>query len=339
MRLTRLSHSVLAAIFLCSVGAASIQAQSPAQGAASAPAGKGRLIFTVLDSQSEPADLSIENLRLLLDKKPQQLIALRKLEEQPLSLAIMIDTSVSQERTLPDQRRAADAFVQAVMHPGRDQAAVVTFTGKMVVEQSSTNDLSLIRGAIARASFVPPPGYIGRGTVIQGSAAPLPPANSQVGATAIWDAVWKATEDLLVPATADNRKAIILLTDGVDTASVKRMREAVEHSVAANVVIYAIGIGDKYNFGIDEGALRKLTDQTGGRAFIPRKGQDLTNIFAEIGQGLRNQYELIYRSGTGSENTFQRVQLEIIHPVLRPKELRISYQRISAQTTNRNQNR
>jgi len=88
----------------------------------------------------------------------------------------------------------------------------------------------------------------------------------------------------------------------------------------------------KYDFGIDEGALRKLTDQTGGRAFIPRKGQDLTNIFAEIGQRLRNQYELIYRSDAGSEKSFPRVQLEITHPVLRPKELRISYQRVSAQT-------
>jgi VWFA-related protein len=330
MRLARFTNSILAALFLYSVSSASILAQSTSPHGAQE--GQGRLVFTVLDSQSEPAELSIENLRLLLDKKPQQLIALRKLEEQPLSLAILIDTSVSQERTLPEQKRAADAFVQAVMRPAKDQVAVVTFTGKMVVEQGFTNDLSLVRGAIARARFVPPPGYVGRGTVIQGPPPSIPPANLQIGATAIWDAVWNTTEDLLVSAPVDNRKAIILLTDGADTASKKRMREAIEDSVAANVKIYAIGIGDRNDFGIDEGALRKLTDQTGGRAFIPKKGQDLTNIFAEIAQGLRNQYELTYRLDVGCRNLFQSVRLEITHPVLRPKSLRISYQRISAQT-------
>ena len=83
------------------------------------------------------------------------------------------------------------------------------------------------------------------------------------GSTAIWDAIWATSNELLSGAAEHTRRAMILLTDGEDTISQVKMQEAINRALKADALIYAIGIGDRYEFGIDEGALKRLTDQTG----------------------------------------------------------------------------
>ncbi|MEJ7711046.1 MAG: hypothetical protein WKF84_14570 [Pyrinomonadaceae bacterium] len=61
-----------------------------------------------------------------------------------------------------------------------------------------------------------------------------------------------------------------MISDGVDTSSAKKSDEAIERAVKADVVIYSIGIGDRYEFGLDEGKMRKVAEKTGGRAFFPK---------------------------------------------------------------------
>src|SRR4029450_11684095 len=90
---------------------------------------------------------------------------------------------------------------------------------------------------------------------------------SIAGSTAIWDAVWATAEELISGSAEHTRRAVILLTDGVDTSSRMKMPDAIERAQKADALIYAIGIGDRYTFNVNEGDLRKLTDQTGGRAY------------------------------------------------------------------------
>src|SRR5438067_10777803 len=74
------------------------------------------------------------------------------------------------------------------------------------------------------------------------------------------------------------------------------MQEAVNRSVKVDALIYAIGIGDRYQFGINEGALKKITEHTGGRAYFPRNERELRDSFTQIQNDMREQYLVAYSS-------------------------------------------
>lgn len=320
------------AVILNSTALVCPRAQSPESspnGNVAAQAASSQMLFTVVDKDSHFVNtLQAEDVRVLVDDKPQQITSFRRLDDQPLTVAILIDNSVSQEQTLPNQKLAAAAFVQEIMRQGRDQAEVATFTSEVTVEQDLTKDLDRVQQAIARLKFVPPPGYVGGGTVVLGRTAPPKSAAMPVG-TAIWDAIWATCEELSLPASAGTRKAIVLLSDGDDTASQMKMHEAIERACGTNVAVYSLGIGDRYTFDLNKGALRKLSEQTGGRAFFPIKSVELEAALAEIKQELRYQYEIAYRSETSRPSLPRKVRLEILNPSLRAKDLKISYQRIA----------
>src|SRR6185436_3794737 len=157
----------------------------------------------------------------------------------------------------------------------KDEAAIVTFTGEVTLEQGLTGNIARLRRAIDDVRFVPPAGYIGGGVVLGGTPPISGTQQTLAGSTAIWDAIWATSNELLNDAAEHTRRAIILLTDGVDTISQVRMQEAINRAVKADALIYAIGIGDRYQFGIDEGSLKKLTEGTGGRAYFPRNESEL----------------------------------------------------------------
>ncbi len=102
------------------------------------------------------------------------------------------------------------------------------------------------------------------------------------GSTAIWDAVWASSNELLALSADHTRRTIILLTDGEDTISQVKMHEAIERAQKADALIYAIGIGDSYQGGVDEGSLKKIAEQTGGRAYFPKSESDLRKAFVQI---------------------------------------------------------
>ena len=72
--------------------------------------------------------------------------------------------------------------------------------------------------------------------------------------------------------------------------------QAIDGALAAETVVYAIGIGDSKYEGVDRGVLRTVAERTGGRAFFPTKGVDLKQVFGEIERELRTQYLLAYSS-------------------------------------------
>ena len=271
------------------------------------------------------SNLKKEDVRVLEDGQVQEVSTFQQNLDLPLSIAILIDTSASEERTLPEEKAAAQTVLEAVLRPGRDEAAVVSFTGEVTLEQGFTGSMDRIRRAIQHVEFVPPSGYIGGGVVV--GTPPISDKNQQlVGSTAIWDAVWATSKELLVESADNTRRAIILLTDGVDTSSQVKQSEAVARAQKADALVYTVGIGDSYGFGVDEGSLRKISEQTGGRAYFPRSDRELREAFDQIQRDLREQYLLAYSpSNKARDGTYRRVQIELINPELKRQNVKLNH--------------
>jgi VWFA-related protein len=212
------------------------------------------------------------------------------------------------------------------MRPERDEAAIVSFTGEVTLEHGFTGNLDILRKAIDRVEFVPPSGYIGGGVVV-GGTPPISDTNQILaGSTAIWDAVWATSNELMAQSADNTRRTLILLTDGEDTISQVKMHEAIERAQKADALIYAIGIGDSYQGGVDTGSLQKITEQTGGRAYFPRSERELRSAFAQIQRDLREQYLLAYSpTNKARDGSYRRIQIEVIEPELRKQKLKLNY--------------
>src|SRR6267143_1802312 len=237
------SSIVLLAALLLTVGVGKTPGQ--AQNALGPQTNEANILLTAVDKDGRFVNsMRVEDLRVLQDGVPQKVDGLQKISDRSLSLAILIDTSASQERVLPGQRLAANSFLDSVIRPDRDHVAIATFTGTLTIEQNLTNDLPTLRRAIARAVFVPPPGYV-RGGLIVGPPPPVSrtPGVSALG-TAVWDVVIDACANVLSQSPRETRRAIIVLTDGQDTTSRNRMSAAVDRAVRDDLAIYGIGIGD-----------------------------------------------------------------------------------------------
>jgi Ca-activated chloride channel homolog len=157
---------------------------------------------------------------------------------------------------------------------------------------------------------------------------PLPLEQDPSGYTSIWDAVWNVLQDQLAKAPANTRRSIILLSDGDDTSSRLGKQEIIDLAVRSDVVIYSIGIRDEgFPEGkLDAGALRKVSDKTGGRAFIPAGPGDLAQAFAQIDQELRSQYLIAYSpTNKNRDASYRRIHIDIVNPELRKQKLQLLY--------------
>jgi VWFA-related protein len=133
---------------------------------------------------------------------------------------------------------------------------------------------------------------------------------SRKGGTSIFDSVTAACADLL--ARESGRKTIILFTGGYDTTSFTDRAEAIEEALRAEVVIYAIGIGDLDVDGVDRKALERLCEPTGGRAFVPRDVEDLDQAFGQLEQELRQQYLVAYEpANMTADGKFRKIEAPI----------------------------
>lgn len=285
------------------------------------------IFFTAADKNKRfISSLKAEDIRVLEDGQPQEIFTFQQNIELPLSLAILIDTSASEERTLPDEKAAAQAFLENVLRAGKDEAAVVSFTGETTLEQGFTGSLERLRRAIDRVEFVPPSGYIGGGVVVNGTPPISGTNQSLAGSTAIWDAIWATSDELMSESAEHTRRAIILLTDGDDTSSRMKMHDAIDRATKADALVYAIGIGDRYSFNVNEGALRKIVEKTGGRAYFPRHERDLRDAFTQIQRDLREQYLVAYSpKNKARDGSYRKIEIQIVNPELKAQELKLNY--------------
>src|ERR1051326_3431669 len=219
------------------------------------------LPFTATDKQHQfVTTLRAEDLRVLEDGVPQQLFTFQRETDRPLAIAFLIDVSRSQEVTLGDEKAAARQFIEKVIQSNKDQVAIIPFTGLAYLEQPMTRDILSVYRVLERVE-VAAPAYLGAGRPLTGiPTGPGLLAPPEEGTTAIWDAVALTANDVLANASGLRRRSIILLTDGLDTSSRLMQKEAVNRALAAETVIYTIGIGNKRE-GVDRSALKSLAER------------------------------------------------------------------------------
>jgi VWFA-related protein len=287
------------------------------------------LLLTAMDRQRRfITTLRAEDLRVLEDGTAQQLFTFQRETDRPLALAFLIDISASEERTLPQEKAAARLFIERVLKSEKDQAAIIPFTGRAFLEQPLTRDVLGIYRALERME-VALPAYLGSGRPLTGlRTGPGMPAPPDDGSTAIWESIALTARRVLEPLPDQRRRAIILLSDGWDTTSSGRVsrNEAIESALAAETVIYVIGIGDEKADGVNRGTLREVAERTGGRAFFPKKEEDLNKAFIEIEQELRTQYLLAY-SSTNKERdgSYRKITIEITNPALLKEKVQLRH--------------
>ncbi|MGH9944170.1 MAG: VWA domain-containing protein, partial [Pyrinomonadaceae bacterium] len=245
-----------------------------------------------------------------------------------LALAILIDVSGSQNETLPDEKGAARAFIDAVVRPERDKAAVVSFHSEATIEQDLTGDTTALHRAIGHIEM--PRLWTDKEQVeFVLSAEARGESGEQAryripGWSAIWDAVWATTGEIMAQAPERSRRAVILLSDGDENFnSPLKKDDVIEAALKNDTVIYCIGIGSE---SLDEGALKRIAERTGGRAFFPEDERQLNAAFAQIQQELRSQYLLAYTpTNKARDSSYRKLRLEIVNPELRKAKLKLSY--------------
>jgi VWFA-related protein len=186
-----------------------------------------------------------------------------------------------------------------------DTAAIVQFDSEATLMQDLTSNsdrLHLSLDELEHSLSLP-----------QKRTGILPPPvtpSSRMGGTSIYDSIVAVCEDLLAERTG--RKTIILFSDGFDTTSYMRRPDAIEEALRAETIIYAIGIGDQMQDGVDKGELTKLCEQTGGRAFIPRNVEELDLAFKQLEDELRQQYLLAYEpANDASDGSFRKIEVRL----------------------------
>lgn len=284
------------------------------------------VLFTAQDRNRRLiTNLAQSDVRILENDKLQEITSFTKQVDLPLSLAILIDTSISQERTLPSEKAAAISFLESVVRPTKDEVSVISFTGESTLEQGMTNNMTRLRRAIDRVQFVPPSGYIGGG-VITGT----PPASSDnqmtAGSTAIWDSIWVTSDEILGPAPEKTRRAIILLSDGVNTSGRKKLDDAIQAALKAEAIIYAIGVGDDFYGGVDRGSMNKIAEKTGGRAFFPRDERELREAFRQIEEEMRSQYLIAYEpSDQKLDGSYRKIEIQLTNTLLQKEKVKVTH--------------
>jgi VWFA-related protein len=285
------------------------------------------ILFTATDKNNRYIiNLKEGDLRVLEDGVPQKLFTFQRETDRPLSIAFLIDVSNSEERTLPNEKATARVFIENVIRSGKDQAAIIPFEGYAHLEQPLTSDLPAIYRTLERVEIAFP-SYMGSAPPMSGiTSGPGTIGPPNEGSTAIWDSVVLTCRNVLARDQEQRRRAIILLTDGYDSASRVRQRSAIDQAIQIEAVIYAIGIGDKQYEGVNKGALRDIAELTGGRAFFPKKEDDLRAAFAEIEQELRSQYLLAYSStNKRRDGGFRTTMIEVTNPEFQKQRLKLRY--------------
>ncbi len=267
--------------------------------------------------------LKQEDIRILENGQAQEIVAFSRQVDLPLSLAVLIDVSGSQERTLPEEKSAATSFLETVIRPAKDEVCVISFTGEATLEQGMTNNLTRLRRAVSNIRFIPPAGYIGGGV---STGTPPISGSSVQGSTAIWDAIWVTSEEILGPAPERTRRAIILLSDGINTSGKKKLDEAVQAALRSEAVIYSIGIGDNFLDGVDRGSLNKISERTGGRAYYPSDEGELREAFRQIQDEMRSQYLIAYEPADQKrDGSYRKIDIQLVNQQLQKEKVKLTH--------------
>jgi VWFA-related protein len=290
---------------------------------------KVSILFSVLnESGNFYSDLKFSDVELRQNKRVLTVDSIKQNVNQNLEVVIMIDLSTSQELVLPLVKKITQSFINSVLEHNKDKVAVVGFTGEVTTHQNPTGNFAAAKRKISELEIEFPEGYQ-RGKfppgIIIGTFPRIKPTKEQKKfMTSVWDSVVEVSENNFEKRKLGVQKAILLMTDGVDTASGGKRKNAIEAAIKNNVRVYSIGMGDGALDGISKNDLKEITTKTGGLLFIPKVSDELTLVFQSIEQSLRSNYEAVFTPNISNpKDKLQEVKIEIINPELRARKLQI----------------
>jgi VWFA-related protein len=230
------------------------------------------------------ANLNQDDFSLSEDGQPQTIRYFARETDLPLTLGLMIDSSGSQRRVLDAERGASLRFLDQVVRETKDKVFIMQFDSNVQLRQALTSSVGKLDDALA---------YVDSETNRQ-----LRMQNG--GRTLLYDAVVEASDKVMKKLTA--RKALIVLSDGVDFGSTAALTDAVQAAQRADTLIYSILYSDPGAYGLFGGGgegsrvLERMSSECGGGFFEVSKKQTVDVIFDILQEELRNQYNLGYVS-------------------------------------------
>jgi VWFA-related protein len=254
------------------------------------------------------SSLAKDQFEIYEDGKPQTIKYFSAESNQPLTLGMLIDSSVSQERVLPIEKEVGAQFLREVLR-AKDLAFVIGFDVNVDLLQDFTNDPRELRAGMNRARIN---GGGGGGGLPGLGGGPIPISNPR--GTLLYDAVYLASNEKL--ASEVGRKAMILLTDGEDQGSRLKIRDAIEAAQRADAMVYVLLIADRGFYGgfgySGDRDMKKLCQETGGRVIeVGNKQDKLKQAFDQLAAELRSQYSIGYTpTNNKRDGTYRKVEVK-----------------------------
>lgn len=247
------------------------------------------LLFTVTDRRGRfVTDLTENDFQVREGRNPQRILQFSAESDLPLRLAILVDSSNSIRDRLKFIQESAVEFLNSVMRPNQDKAAVVSFDAALTLQADLSGDLEHLTRVIRQLRAG--------------------------GGTALYDAIFHACRDKLGRDQPRHkfRRAIVVLSDGEDNQSRYTRDQALEMAQKADVVIYTISTNISRTETGGDRVLRYYAAETGGVAFFPFKAEDLSQSFENIANELRHQYSILYRpEPLKMDGSYQEVEIAV----------------------------
>src|ERR1700757_2500870 len=261
------------------------------------------VFFTVKDKHGALIpDLNKDHFDVFEEGHPEAIKFFTAESNLPLTLGIMIDNSLSMEKMLPEEKVVAADFLRKVL-TDKDLAFIISFDINVELLQDLTADQHLLRAGLEKARINVGTGGGGFPGIGQG---PIPISHPK--GTLLYDAVYLGANDMLSKQVG--RKAMIVLTDGVDQGSQEKLKDALEAAQKADVICYVLLLFDP-RYGSDMSDMSHLTEQTGGRAISVGSADKLDKAFAQISSELRSQYSLAYTpTNEKHDGTFRKIEIK-----------------------------
>jgi Ca-activated chloride channel homolog len=228
-----------------------------------------------------------DDFNLFEDGKPQTITYFSRETDLAMRIGMLIDTSNSIRDRFRFEQQAAVDFLTDTIRKGKDQAFVLGFDIAPLITQDYTDNVEKLSAAIHSLQ----PG----------------------GVTSLFDAIFLACRDKLYffpPPEPYLRKVMILISDGEDNHSEHTREEALAMAQKAGVTIFAISTNRSGAEERGDKVLKRLAQETGGRAFFPFQASDLAEDFRAIGRDLRTQFLIDYVStNTTRDGTYRAISV------------------------------
>jgi len=249
------------------------------------------LPISVSDANGNPlTGLTQANFTVLESGKPQKISSFHFASDLPISAGVLLDHSGSMEKRMEAAKSAAVAFFRSILRKG-DRAFISAFADD----------------AARRTPFV------SEAATLEAQVSAIPEAS---GGTALYDAI---ITGLYRFRNVQGRKALIIITDGEDTASRMTYLEMLTYARASRVPLYFIGVG----FLIADGKMKALAAETGGVAYFVRNVNQLPETYKKLEEDLRSQYLIAYQTESSKNDTeYREVEVKVDRPDAKVRTIR-----------------